>query len=1182
MKKKSQSLITTLGLSGEDLDSETVERTAPSAEEILKALVTTIRKLVDDHQDLNTLLGNETWLQAVEWLADRKELAETIREWFTSPLATRMAAVCVAGSWTRAGFRPEHWLALLRNAVLDSESGQWVSVLSSRTLRELNDKESVPHHLQMIARQLSDWHRSELSTSLERLLDEVPDEAVERQIVVLPLECLSGASDSLSLPQMAAKPNIARLLGRISQHRKVTVDRKLVETFGRILNHDPASLDRAYHSETLVETMAGHLSRPRNRSFILVGPSGVGKTAAIRELGRKLAEENPPILMLEASTLDVMAGTRWLGEWQTRLRELVEAIQAPKRIVWYVPDIVNIFTAGRSSNSMENFADYLIPFVEKGQVVIIGETTPEAFRAQIESVPAARQAFPVVRMNEPPPALSRRIVERVREEIQAQCRAEGRTLRLDDETLGGLIEAADRYFWGVGLPGRQVRLLREVTTAKIQESDGDELRVDRLDTLSLVAARTGIPRKLVDDRIPLDLAAVADFFGERVLGQPSALEAVVDRIALIKAGLLREDKPLGVFFFVGPTGVGKTEMAKALAEFLFGSTERLVRVDMSEFMDYSSFEKLIGNPRDRSFTPSVLARLRQQPFSVVLLDEFEKAHPNVFDLFLQVFDNGRLTDAVGETTDFRQTIIIMTSNLGSRLQSSPPPGFAGDPESISGARIQREMERFFRPEFINRLDQVVTFEPIDYQVMERLARKEIDALIGRGERFRRNVLLEIEPSAMALVLKRGFSPVYGARPLKRQVEQLLAAPLARRLVGMSAEDEGLLILSAEGDSIRIDTVSLAVEAPADSAEGAVVPARQAGGRGLSLPQCRRLLAELESRFQGLTAEYRSTLERMRETRDRHLAKAGDSAFWEDNLEARRRLSLARHQEFTLGEVAQAETDLTEIGQRLAPGQSVSKSATLHLGGRLGSLPPRLNQIEVALRRCGALDHHDVFISAQLLGRPVMEEDPCDSLLKMYMGWLSHRNAKFRLIDQRWTVGGIRESWILHAQGNTLYGWLSAETGLHRFVHEPTSSLAQRVSVARVEVLPDPEREDFKAGEVKRESQPPASKPSGDPFASSLSLVHLPTLTMVQGQNDETPAESEKFLRDLLNVRAAIARGDLGFKEERLRTVIRHYTLSPSPLVRDPLTKTRSGRLQAVLSGQIEDFLLARVRAGAAG
>ncbi len=1178
MSNKIRSVLTRLGLR-EETDSK---QEKPDPETEFTQVVEHLKAIGEGQENLNELWNLEGWLLALAWLEARRELADVIAEWFESPLfILRMAAIRVAGRWAADGFQVERWLPSLRRAVLDVQLGQWTSVTACRTVAELRDQESLPTLIEMLPRPASDWHAEELIRALDTILAEATDEDLSQRISAVPISTLKDAVERLRGLGPSTRPQLERLLDRMEDQRRTTVDRKLLQSYGRILNERPETGDRAHFVEPLLEAMENRLSRPGNRSFLLVGPSGVGKTAAIRELGRRLARASPPVLLLEASTVDVMAGTRWVGEWQTRLRDLVEAIQAPKPIVWYIPDIANIFSAGRSSTGYENFSDYLLPFVERGEIVIIGEAVPQVLRTQIESVPAARQALPIIRMNEPTPSTSREIVERVREEIRDRCQAQGRRLRLDDETLEALLAWADRYSAGIASPGRQVRLLREVASERLQEVEGDA-EIQKQDVLSIVAARTGIPRKLVDDSEPLDLETVRAFFRRRVFGQDSAVEALVDRIALIKAGLLREDKPLGVFFFVGPTGVGKTESAKALAEFLFGSPDRLIRVDMSEFKDYSSFEKLIGNPRDLSYTPTLLARVRQQPFSVVLLDEFEKAHPNIFDLFLQVFDNGRLTDASGEASDFRQTTIIMTSNLGSHLHSSPPPGFAGEVESLSTGRIQREMERFFRPEFINRIDRIVTFEPFDYEVMQRLARAEIDALIRRSERFRRNMLLEIEPSAMALVLKQGFSPVYGARPLKRQVEHLLAAPLAHRLVEMKGDEEALFILSAPGDSVRVDAVSLSEKAAPDIPDTSLsvsVPIGQ-GERDLSLPDCRRLRDELETRYHELLETAAPTLEEMRKSREHQLSRTGESSFWEDNLEARRILALTRHQELTLGSVDELQRDFFHLGKRLSAGREISEAEAARLGARLGGLSLRLNQLEVALRCRGPLDHHDVFISAQPIGKQDFEEDLCGPLLKMYTGWLSSRDFEIRLVDQRWDEQGSCASWTLRAQGHTLFGWLRRETGLHRFVHGATSEARQRAAIVRVTVLPDPERDEFKAGEIRKDTRTPGLKPSGEPFATALSLVHLPTLTMVQGQCDEASTQCESLLRDWLHARVEAPSVRLDSPERR--SIVRQYILSPSPLVKDAGAKLRTGRIQAVFAGQIEEFLIEHVRRCTAG
>src|SRR6185312_10896294 len=291
---------------------------------------------------------------------------------------------------------------------------------------------------------------------------------------------------------------------------------------------------------------------------------------------------------------------------------------------------------------------------------------------------------------------------------------------------------------------------------------------------------------------------------ERVLGQKEAVSAVSDLLALYKTGLNDPDRPAGVLLFVGPTGVGKTELAKATAEFLFGTREKMLRIDVSEYKDFHSFEKLIGDPRQNK-TGILTEYVRKNPFCVVLLDEFEKGHANLADLMLQVFDDGRLTDAFGDTVDFRHTIIILTSNVGANLRElGSSIGFSGRGENKDIVRdVRRSLEHAYRPEFLNRIDKILVFEPLEKGDMRRIAQRELGKIYRREGLLERDLLLEVDEGVIDLLLDRGFDPKYGARPLKRAMEELLVLPLARAVLGAPAQRYQLLRVARKGDGVAL-------------------------------------------------------------------------------------------------------------------------------------------------------------------------------------------------------------------------------------------------------------------------------------------------------------------------------------------------------------------------------------------
>lgn len=619
-----------------------------------------------------------------------------------------------------------------------------------------------------------------------------------------------------ALPALDKEGNVERL-ARLRQYVRdfgsARVDVDELSAFGRVLTAPDqiATLDRAFERSREVDNLLRILSKDGGRSVILLGDAGVGKTAIIHEAARRLAENDPDTAVLETSTPELMVGTKYIGEWETKLRDLVEKIKAPRRVFLYLTNINDLPGAGTTSSNKQNFSTLLGPYMRRGDVTVIGESTAEALRSGIEKDLSIKRMFQMVNISEPDEECTGRIV---RESLDEMGRRAGIDLRAAPEVLDLLIDLSGTYYATMAQPGRSVTVLRQVVDLAVERAEDGQvagpppvLRITAQDVIGGLARFTGLPELLLNDELALDPAAVSAFFQDRVLGQPEAVGAIVDLITLIKAGLTDPTKPFGVFLFVGPTGVGKTELAKALAEFIFGSEKRLLRFDLSEYRDYESFEKLIGGTIRYRDDGRLTSKVREQPFSVILLDEIEKAHPNIFDLFLQVFDDGRLTDATGRIADFRHTIIIMTSNLASAFTPGGPVGF-GDDEGASLASkegILREVQRFFRPEFLNRIDRTVVFNGLDTDVMRKIARRELGKVLARSGLLRRRLVVDIDNSVVDFLMAQGFSPAFGARPLKRAVETKVLLPVARQIVTHGPGYGGeVLHVRGDGGAVTVD------------------------------------------------------------------------------------------------------------------------------------------------------------------------------------------------------------------------------------------------------------------------------------------------------------------------------------------------------------------------------------------
>jgi len=522
------------------------------------------------------------------------------------------------------------------------------------------------------------------------------------------------------------------------------------------------------------------------RSALLIGEQGVGKSLVSAEALGRLADEGWFVFV--AGAAQVNAGQTYIGQLEGRVQEIAEHA-AGRRVVWVIPNFEESLWAGQHTRNPRGLLDALVPFVAAGDLCILGEIEPRAYELLVRERPRVTAHFETFRL-EP---LDRAEAIAVAKDWGEQVGAE-----LSDQTLSDTYDLAEHYLASVAAPAGVLRLLK----ATFAEDSSDVRTADVIETLSKA---TGLPLHVVDPETPLDLDEVRGFFSARIIGQADAVDCLVERISLIKANLTDPTRPLGVFLFIGPTGTGKTEIAKTLAEFLFGSADRLVRLDMSEFQTEASFERLLADASAESDAATLMTSVRANPFSVVLLDEFEKAHRNVWNLFLQLFDDGRLTDHQGRTADFRQCVVILTSNFGAAVDSREPLGFgASGGARFNPAQVERNLSQAFSPELLNRIDRVVIFRPFERDQVRALLQRELAQVLDRRGFRNRPWAVEWDESALEFLAEKGFSSELGARPLKRAVERYLLAPLAAAIVSQTfPEGERFLFVSARQNRIEV-------------------------------------------------------------------------------------------------------------------------------------------------------------------------------------------------------------------------------------------------------------------------------------------------------------------------------------------------------------------------------------------
>ncbi len=627
--------------------------------------------------------------------------------------------------------------------------------------------------------------------------------------------------------------------------------------------------EATYGLESLVERLAELLTARVPRSVLLVGPSGVGKTAAVRELVRCRSAFNLGATPFWATSgARLVAGMYGYGMWQERCRQVVREASRKKAIL-HLGNLVELMEVGKSEGHSTGVAAFLRPHLARGDLLAVAECTPEQLPLIEREEPQLLDAFQRLTVAEPGEAEGRAILafaaanEPPLTPNPSPPRGEGRKQdtplpsgemgrgegRMDADALDALDRLHRRYAAYSAQPGRALRFLHNLLRDRKAE------RVTAGDVLAAFTRETGLPRFLLDPAEPLDLGGVRRWFAERVLDQDEAVDLVVDVIAAVKAGLNRPRKPIASLLFIGPTGVGKTETAKALAEFLFGSRDRLTRFDMSEFGDPIGVQRLVGGVFGAEGL--LTGKVREQPFSVVLLDEFEKAHPQFLDLLLQMLGEGRLTDAGGRLADFCNAVVILTSNLGAESFQQGAFGFAGvascADRDAARAHFEREVRRYLRPELFNRIDRIVPFAPLTADAVRRIAERHLKRLEGRDGIKHRAATLTVGAGAAALLARHGFDARYGARPLVRAVERELLAPTAEQMNRYGGETPLAVTVSCEagrGQGGRGEATSpllrVVVKARTDSAGRALT-----AGAAAPLVEAVRECVEMRRRLQAL-------------------------------------------------------------------------------------------------------------------------------------------------------------------------------------------------------------------------------------------------------------------------------------------------------------------------------------------
>jgi ATP-dependent Clp protease ATP-binding subunit ClpC len=621
--------------------------------------------------------------------------------------------------------------------------------------------------------------------------DAFAEELIRHELYLSPLEHLLDVAyageESVQTLTVSTKFNprtAARKDKEPSKPTRAPLPPGLAEACRRLSDELKAgTIEHAFQRDADVEQLAAAVSGRSRSSVLLVGPPLVGKTALLHELVQRAAQAKPgtPLHGLEVYSTSgsrIVAGMRYLGEWQDRVRRMVASLRTAKAVL-HLDSLGELLAAGTSRDDTGlDIARQLLPSIEAGEIAVVLEATPEdAARAERTHAPFLR-ALRAQHVKPLLPAAARQALASSAHRI-----AKLRRVQIADPALERAVDLVDRFGEAGGLPGGAIELLRAGARAA-KSKVGDE------EITKAFVERTGYPREIIDPGIPLDPEKVLERLRTRVVGQDDAMTLMRNLIVTLKTGLCDPSRPLGAYLLLGPTGVGKTESALSLCSYLFGDEKRLTRFDMAEYAAFGSAQRLItaGNAQGGSLT----ARVRAQPFGVVLLDEIEKADAGVHDLLLQLLGEGRLTDSAGRTVSFRNTVVLLTSNLGADA-AGRSLGFGGGTGLTYDAHYTASAAQFFRPELVNRLDQIVVYRPLSKDHLRLIAERALQKALEREGLKRRGVTVKVGDGVLDRLAALGFDERYGARPLKRAIEAHAIAPIAAVLAHRAAKRVELVL-----------------------------------------------------------------------------------------------------------------------------------------------------------------------------------------------------------------------------------------------------------------------------------------------------------------------------------------------------------------------------------------------------
>lgn len=948
-------------------------------------------------------------------------------------------------------------------------------------------------------------------------------------------------------------------------------------------------LPAAYGRDPEVDNLLRALASPGELYPILVGGSRGGKTTIAHHTVNRIARGECPAALngkhvFEITPSRLINALGGVGSWNGAINDFFTRLHQ-SGIVLFVRDFHTALGMGVRDGDSTDLSNVLSDLLQGAHPHLLFEASTRGLDQLFTERPSLKSLFAVIQINGLQRDDAIPIIKRATEDLEIV-----HEVSIAADAQDEALELAARFQVNELLPGSALDMLKDVLATSVESGAA----ITRETVRKRFKQRSGLPDFLVSDDVAYDEAATRAMLSQRVFGQDAAVEAILRMIALVRARLNNPLRPMGVFLFLGPTGVGKTELVKALAKFLFGESERIARFNMADYSYPYAVFLLFGNPSGDTETQRqglLSVRLSPQPFSVLLLDEFEKADGSIYQRFLQLFDEGVLINGQGEEVNLRNTIIVMTSNLGAQLMNRQLGFRVHDVLEETEQAVMKESETYFRPEFINRLDAVCFFKPLSRQVIRQIAKREINDVIGREGIKRLSLSISVDDTVIDLMVDRGFDLRFGARYLKRQIERSLTYPLARQ-IARKRIDTGAAVRLV----VRNEEIAVTVMDDGEGADSGAVPAQSTAERDelLSTKELRNRLDAMKTRVdrvmeQHQIAELKARVAAM-------MDRIAEPDFWRDNREAAAQIEAMN----TLSQRVDQAENLVKLYERCAlavkdapvsrPRGKQPHGALIEANRACRELERELPLTETLLCLRSEQDQASAFVTVRAVGDGLAHEWVMD-LANMYAAWGKARGFTVTQLDETPAPKGLQQV-LLNIAGYGAHALLKGEAGAHKLTRatpgrggrgKESERASERAAVwATVDVMPDMPLSAQQIRELLR-TLSIESRAVREPGTLSERITRIATLTQgnraLQWRNrlssEELEEQAARYFHALRVIpgaaQPAVAPADA---DVLVANQVRAYSIYKQQSVRDARTNLTSSQPRKVLAGALDEFLLA--------